>query len=187
MRSDYLRLCLCSGLGGKVADDWEMGPASWGQQSAGCRMGRYGSRDNAYMKLLLEFICSWCYYLFVKKMKFAYPRVSLKSSHPIMARKNTRIIVSINRDNDSNLLWQKQRKSNSVLDLPPLKTWMPISSVQLSLLLHPVTELMKLTDHNNILIEDANISDLRRFHFNVFCLLNRSLNLQYLKVTQVEV
>lgn len=110
MRGDYLRLCLCSGLGGKVADDLEMGPASWGQQSAGCWMGGYGSQDNVYMKLLLEFICSWCYYLFGKKMKFAYPTVSLKSSHPIMARENTRIIVSINRDNDSNLLWQKQRK-----------------------------------------------------------------------------
>lgn len=40
-----------------------------------------------------------------------------------------------------------------------------------------VTELMKLTNHKYILIEDANILDLRRFHFNILCLLNRSLNL----------
>lgn len=34
MHGYYLELCLCSGLGGKIADDLEMGPASWGQQSA---------------------------------------------------------------------------------------------------------------------------------------------------------
>lgn len=30
----YLRLCFCSALGGKVAGDLEMGPASQGKKSA---------------------------------------------------------------------------------------------------------------------------------------------------------
>lgn len=34
MRGYYLELCLCSGLGGNIADDLETGSAAWGQQSA---------------------------------------------------------------------------------------------------------------------------------------------------------
>lgn len=114
------------------------------------------------MKLLLqEHMCSWCHYLFEKRMKFAHPAISLKSSHPVI----TRVIVSMNTDNNLNLLWQKQRRIQFSF------RFLFFENVYASFLrtaILTVTELTKLTNHNNILIEDANKLDLGRFHSNIF-------------------
>lgn len=127
MHDDYLRLCLCSGLGGKVCWWLRNGPCIMG--SARCRLldgliwfSRPCIHETSLFRIhmLLKRLFIW------KENEIGLPYSKSDVFPSYMARENTRIIVSINRDNDSNLLWQKQRKSNSVLDLSPLKTWMLI-------------------------------------------------------------
>lgn len=128
-------------------------------------MGRGSSQDNAYVKpvRLHEFLMAL--FIWKKKMKFPYPIVSVKSYYLVIKRENMCIYVSINRDNNSNLLWQKYRKIQFLF--PVFLLWKRVC--QISLYNFPCCFIdsyraNKLTNHNNILIDNACKWDLVRFY-----------------------
>lgn len=85
------------------------GPCSKESALSSCEMNWWRTQANIHM----EFPRNSCgldsnIYL-KKKMKFAYPTISLKSTHPAITLENSCIIISINGDNRLNLLWQKRK------------------------------------------------------------------------------